>query len=924
MRLLIIDLMPLLYRGHFAMIGKPRMTSRGVNTSALHFFVSTLFGLISRPETTHAVLVMDSGKTFRNALYPPYKAQRDKMPEDIALSIEPARSFAAAFGVPVLAADGLEADDVAGSLAAMADRSGWEAWIVSPDKDMAQLVTDRVSLVRPSHAPGEKEDVYDPKRVCAEWGLAEPSQMVDWLGMAGDAADNIPGFDGIGPKKASELLARFGSLRGVLEHVADIPGKTGEKIAASADKALLSRKLAEIRRDVPLDVTLEDFAVRRPLATDALQPLLERYEFATLSRRIFSDNAGAPRIAATAQTSARPVDERKFSGLSRVRNVASNEDVEELAAALRASGSFAFWADASGIAIAASASLSWFIPASSLKGVVCDNGENGNSGRSGGDDLFSFFAEEEKKEPSGASGVLETLSAVFGAPDKVKIGYDQKKSLRALRRFGIEAVGPFEDAMLAHYVLDPTRRHSLENVFSDLGFAPDGETATLGAGSETASAEAQAHVNAGKCARLFEAAPLLEKAVDDAGASRAWKEAENPLVPVLLDMEDAGVLVDASALSRLSINLGAELADLGQRIFALAGEPFNIDSPKQLGKILFEKMGLQGGAKTASGGYSTAEEVLQGISGSHPVVPLVLEWRAVSKLKSTYVDKLPQCISPKDGRVHTTFQQALTETGRLSSDNPNLQNIPIRTDRGKPIRAAFVAAPGHVLVSADYSQIELRVMASLSQDETLLEAFRHDEDIHAATAAKVFGIAPQSVTREQRSHCKQVSFGIIYGISPFGLSQRLGMSRSAADALIKAWFEMHPGVRRWIEETTARARACGFVTTLLGRRRPLRDIASRNATLRAAAERMAVNTPVQGTAADIAKLAMVRVHSALRERGLVSRLILQIHDELVVEAPCAEKEEVQKIVRESMENAMTLAVPLKVDVGTGNNWLEAH
>ena len=983
-RLLVVDLMPLLYRGHFAMIRRPRMTSGGLNVSALHFFVSTLVDLARGRGATHAALVMDTSPTFRHELYPAYKAQRDKMPEDIAASIDPARRFAAAMRIPVLSSPGFEADDVAGTLAARADAAGWEAWIVSPDKDMAQLVTERVRLVRPSHVPGEKDDVYDPARVCAEWGLSEPGQMVDWLGMAGDTADNIPGFPGIGPKKASELLAKFGSVQGVVDHASDIPGKTGETIAANAETAFLSRRLAEIRRDVPLGVALDDLALR-PFDDAALASLFETYEMFALSRRVLGGRggdggpAGAAATAAAAASpgasatpgsaaeTAAPAVERALRPAPPVeRRLADTPArVAELVAELQGASRFAFSADERGVEIAVSPGTCWSVPVGGLESATpspfADMPLFGGSASvppsappaprgaadssppmryappappPPADDLFSFFAAQSSAPapsaavPSVPSLALSEIAPFFADPSKTKIGHDLKPSLRALRRLGVEAAGPFEDTLLAHYVLDPTRRHYLDAVVRevldeecDSGPKTGGET-TSGATAPDAGVADPRRPSPATVLRLDAA---LVSRIDAAGAGRAWREAENPLVPVLLDMEDSGVRIDTAALSRLSVSLGAELAGIGERIFALAGEPFNVDSPKQLGAILFDKLHLPApGKKTAGGHHSTAEEVLQGIAGAHPIVREVLEWRAVSKLKSTYVDKLPQCVSPADGRVHTTFQQALTETGRLSSDNPNLQNIPVRTERGKPIRAAFVPEPGHVLLSADYSQVELRVMASLSGDEALLEAFGRGEDIHAATAARVFGIPVSEVTREQRARCKQVSFGILYGISAFGLSQRLGLSRQDSDGLIKTWFEAHPGVKRWIEETKARARADGFVTTLLGRRRPLRDIASRNATLRAAAERIAVNTPVQGTAADVAKLAMVRVHAALRARGLAARLILQIHDELLLEVPEREVAEVSALVRDAMENALPLAVPLVVDVGTGRNWLEAH
>ena len=559
-------------------------------------------------------------------------------------------------------------------------------------------------------------------------------------------------------------------------------------------------------------------------------------------------------------------------------------------------------------------------------------------------DLFAFFGAAETAAPpvtgpapadSAAGPPAEEVRSALGpafASDKTKAAHNAKFDIHVLRGLGIEVAPPIADSMLAHYVVDPTQRHGMDPLAREfLRYDPIPIESLIGPKGkgqrtmDTVPAEQVAEYAAEDADVTLRLHRALEPVVRERGAWRAYAEAENPLVPVLADMEDAGVRIDTAALARYSGVLAKELAGLVDRIHGLAGGPFNIDSPQQLGRVLFERLGLPAAAKTSTGHWSTAEDVLQGLANAHEIVPAILDYRAVSKLKSTYVDKLPACIDPRDGRVHTTFQQALTETGRLSSDNPNLQNIPVRTDRGKPIRAAFVAGDAdHRLVSADYSQIELRMMAALSGDETMIDAFRHDADIHAATAARVYGIDEKDVTREQRSHCKQVSFGIIYGISAFGLAQRLGIARHMADGLIKAYFEMFPGVRRFMDSTIARARADGYVTTILGRRRPLRDIVSRNATVRSAAERNAVNTPVQGSAADLVKLAMVRVHAALRERNLRSRLVLQIHDELLLDCPAAEVAEVSTLVKDAMENALPLAVPLKVDVGSGANWLDAH
>ena len=999
-KLLVIDVMPLLYRGHFALMRRPRLTSSGFNTSALFVFTNIVRDLLSSRGATHAALVMDTSPTFRHELYPAYKAQREKLPEDIAASLEPAEAFARAIRVPFLRVAGFEADDLMGTLAARAEAAGFETWVVSPDKDMAQLVTDRVTLCRPSHVPGEKDELYDPARVCAEWGLTSPAQMVDWLGMAGDSSDNIPGFPGIGPKTASTLLAKYGSVEGVIAHAAEIKGKTGEGIAANADLARLSRKLAEIRRDAPITESLDDLCLREP-DRPALEAFCRQYELNALLRRYYPDAAPIPETPAApaSPAPAGSVPEASASGSPPLATAATTphayrlvrtaEDLAALAAELAAAPEFAFDTETTGLdprhdrcvglSFSTKEGTGWYVPVAAPAGdsgaeppvagdaqpdlfsFAAERGNGSTSRPSGGravgaslptavqGDLFDFFGATEAAAPASATGpspadlpaekapafsaaeVREALGPAF-ASGKTKAAHNAKFDIHVLRGLGIEVAPPIADSMLAHYVVDPTQRHGMDPLAREfLNYDPipiETLIGPRGKGQRTMDmvpveqvAEYAAE-DADVTLRLHRA---LEPVVRERGAWRAYAEAENPLVPVLADMEDAGVRIDTAALARYAGVLAKELAGLVSRIHELAGGPFNIDSPQQLGRVLFERLGLPAAAKTSTGQWSTAEDVLQGLASAHEIVPAILDYRAVSKLKSTYVDKLPACIDPRDGRVHTTFQQALTETGRLSSDNPNLQNIPIRTDRGKPIRAAFVAADAeHRLVSADYSQIELRMMAALSGDETMIDAFRHDADIHAATAARVYGIDEKDVTREQRSHCKQVSFGIIYGISAFGLAQRLGIARHQADGLIKAYFEMFPGVQRFMDETIERARRDGFVSTVLGRRRPLRDITSRNATVRAAAERNAVNTPVQGSAADLVKLAMVRVHAALRERGLRSRLVLQIHDELVLDCPKGEVAEVSALVKDAMENAMPLAVPLKVDVGSGATWLDAH
>ena len=939
-RLIVIDVMPILYRGHFALMRRPRLTSSGFNTSALFVFTNIVRDLLASRGATHAALVMDTSPTFRHELYPEYKAQREKLPEDIAASLGPAEAFARAIRVPFLRVAGFEADDLMGTLAARAEAAGFETWVVSPDKDMAQLVTDRVTLCRPSHVPGEKDELYDPARVCSEWGLSSPAQMVDLLGMAGDSSDNIPGFPGVGPKTATTLLKKYGSVEGVIAHASEIKGKTGEGIAAHADLARLSRRLAEIRRDAPIAESLDDLVLREP-DRPALESFCRQYELNSLLRRYYPDATVSPEPSAPAgsdiqhsafgiQHSAEPQAPLATAATTphSYKLVRTAEDLAALAAELAAAPEFAFDTETTGLdprhdrcvgmSFSTKEGSGWYVPLAAPAGssgaeppfvgdaspdlfsFVAEGGSapaaSTPAPKAAQGDLFDFFGAAEPAAPAptgpapaassaetpagvSAEEVRAALGPVFQS-SKTKCAHNAKFDIHVLRALGIEVAPPIADSMLAHYVVDPTQRHGMDPLAREfLRYDPipiESLIGPRGKGQLTMDrvpAERVAEYAAEDADVTLRLHRALEPVVRERGAWRAYDEAENPLVPVLADMEDAGIRIDVDALARYSGVLAQELAGLVARIHELAGGPFNIDSPQQLGRVLFEGLRLPAAAKTSTGHWSTAEDVLQGLAGEHEIVPAILDYRAVSKLKSTYVDKLPQCIDPRDGRVHTTFQQALTETGRLSSDNPNLQN---------------------------------------------------NADIHAATAARVYGIDEKDVTREQRSHCKQVSFGIIYGISAFGLAQRLGIARHQADGLIKAYFEMFPGVRRFMDETIERARRDGCVSTILGRRRPLRDIASRNATVRAAAERNAVNTPVQGSAADLVKLAMVRVHAALRERSLRSRLVLQIHDELLLDCPKGEVAEVSDLVKDAMENAIPLAVPLKVDVGSGPDWLAAH
>ena len=999
--LLLVDVMPLLYRGHFAFASRPRMTSGGVNTSAIFLFANALAQMVSREGVTHVALAMDTSPTFRHERFPDYKAQREKMPEDIAASIPMAEAFAHAMRIPFLRVPGFEADDVIGTLASRADAAGWRALVFTPDKDFAQLVTERVTLHRPGK--GDGTDAYTPEAVREHWGVT-PEQMVDYLGLAGDAADNIPGVPGVGEKTAVKLLQEYGSMEEILARAGDIKGKLGERLRDNVESARLSRWLAEIRRDAPVAETLDDLKVQSPDETE-LRAFLEKYELNALLRRL-CPGAEAPRQTMSESPTPQQNEAAPETPLATAattphsyRIVRTAADLADLAAELAASPEFAFDTETDGLdprsarAVGLSFSMKpgtgWYVP------LVASTGRSGaqppvaTTGGSGAqppvvvtanpDDLFSFFGTQNQPPIREAQGTGESapvqldlfgatgaavpatppqaapvpagfaaenagtpapsadeirtaLAPIFADSSKTKCGHNVKFDLHVLRQLGIDAAPPFADSMLAHYVVDSAQRHGMDPLAREfLHYDPIPIEALIGPKGkgqltmDKVDVEKVAEYAAEDADVTLQLHQALEPIVRERGSWRAYAEAENPLVRVLADMEDAGIRIDTDALASYGIELGAELERLVAHIQELAGEPFNLDSPQQLGRILFDRLGLPAAAKTSTGHWSTAEEVLQGLASAHPIVPAILDYRAVSKLKSTYVDKLPQCIDPRDGRVHTTFNQALTETGRLSSDNPNLQNIPVRTELGQRIRAAFTARDDdHVLVSADYSQIELRVLASMSGDEAMCGDFRKGSDIHAETAARVHGIPVAEVTREQRTQAKRVNFGIVYGISAFGLGQRLGIPRKQAADLIAAVKAAYPGIARFMERSVEEARANGFARTLLGRRRPIRDIASRNGTLRAAAERLAVNTPVQGSAADIIKLAMVAVDAEIRRRRLGARMILQIHDELVFDVPRAELDELTALVRERMTSVVDLAVPLVVDVGYGRTWLDAH
>lgn len=924
-KLFIVDLMPFLYRGHFVFLKSPRMTSSGINTSALLGLVNGLMSIVKRERPERLVLAMDpGGPTFRHRAYPPYKAQREKMPEDLAASIPYAFEVADALGIPVVRVDDFEADDVMGTIAVKGAAAGFDVYLATPDKDAAQLVRPGVKLYRPSHS-GDAAEVYDEAKVCEHWKLSSPAQMIDYLALAGDASDNIPGIRGVGEKTAADLIAKFGDVEGVIANVGKIKGKLAEKVFAGREDAMTSKFLTTIRTDVPIEPDWASYRLGAP-DPEKLAAVCAKFELTRLAKEYgIAAAATAPRTTRLRQGSGgqashepRATTPETLTTLADFphdyRYISTEEKARELLKTLMAAPRVAFDTETT----------------AREPGMTATDASTCR--------LIGFsFATEPGRAWYVDAALVDVFRPLFADPAKVLVAHNGKFDRNVLHRYGIGFASTPHDTMLAHYCLDAAARHGMDALaerylgyrtirFSEVaGEQERGKPEPTLAGKDIAKVTDYAAEDADVTLRLEDALrPQALALAEGRKGPVALSEVEEPLVKVLCDMEREGVRVDVDALKEYGRELDREILSLTQGILAYADPGFNPDSPRQLGELLFGKLGLPGGRKTSTGQFSTDEKTLAKLAGAHPVVPAILDYRACTKLKSTYVDKLPTLIDA-DSRVHTTYAQAFTETGRLSSSDPNLQNIPIRTERGRRIRAAFVARDDrHRIVSADYSQIELRLMAAFSGDEAMLAAFRSGADIHRETASRVYGVMPALVSDEQRSKCKMVNFGIIYGISAFGLSQRLKVPRREAEGLIDSYFRLYPGVRDFMAAAIAKAREKGYAETMLGRRRTLRDIDSRNATARGAAERDAINTPIQGSAADLIKIAMVRVDRALKERRLRAKMVLQIHDELVFDVPEEEVDEVVELARREMTGAYDFGVPLEVGVGVGRSWLDAH
>jgi DNA polymerase-1 len=914
--LYLLDTMALVYRAHFAFIQRPILTSKGMDTSALFGFTQTLLDLRQSCEPSHLAVVFDTpAPTARHRLYPEYKAQREAMPEALSQALPHVRRMVEAFRLPVLALDGYEADDVIGTLVRRAEREGFECYMVTPDKDFGQLVTERVRLYRPGRL-GQPAEILGPQEVCTRWGIREPAQVIDVLALMGDASDNIPGVPGIGEKTAAKLIAQFGGVEDVLARRGEIKGKLGQNLETHQDLARLSKQLATIDCAAPIDVHWEDLEVHPP-DEEKLKALLVEFEFNAIGRRVFGETFRAGRGQGSRPGAEAPV----MRGVPAASAEALEAVPDELPEAATSEP------DLSSAPIAVSVEVSHGVlrvlsevahryrlrRTAAEVGELLDSIEGrervglavdwvGASPRQGGVVGLALASAPGEADyvavptrPAEAEAVLAEFRSWMASGGVEKVVHDAKRDMAVLRANGWLPGPRWFDTMLAHGLAEPELRHSLEFVAeSMLGRSPmkSGEAGQGELGLDGATPGAAAEALMERADLALQLAALLEPRLQGLGQERVFRDIEMPLVPVLVAMEQEGIRLEPGVLEDFSRQLSQEMAQHERAIHELAGVEFNVNSPKQLGDVLFERLRLlDKPRKTRTGQYATDEATLL-LLAEHEIVRRLLEYRTCSKLKSTYADALPAAVDPVSGRVHTTYQQLATATGRLNSQNPNLQNIPIRTDRGQEIRRAFVPrAEGWVLLSADYSQIELRIIAALGREAGLLEAFRAGADVHTATAARVFGVAQDRVTPDMRKKAKMVNYGIAYGISAFGL---------------------------------AHCRSRGYVETVTGRRRYLRDIRSANATVRQAAERNAINAPIQGTAADMIKLAMVKIQGELDRRRLQSRMLLQVHDELVFDVPLAEREEVEALVEEAMRTALPLDVPIEVGAGTGANWLEAH
>jgi DNA polymerase-1 len=940
-KLFLLDGMALVYRAHFALISRPIFTSKGVNTSALYGFTQTLLEILKNQQPTHLAVAFDTdAPTHRHTEFADYKATRQAMPEDLSQALPHVRRMIEAFRIPLLVCDGYEADDIIGTVVRQAEKQGFTSYMVTPDKDFGQLVDANTFVYKPSRM-GEGVEIMGLPEIRQRWGIERAEQVVDVLALMGDTSDNIPGVPGIGEKTAMKLIGQYGTLENLLAHREELKGRQKEMLEQHADLARVSKKLATILCEVPCPVELDALKLQKA-DDDGLKALFVEFEFNSIGRRLFGEEFRAGR------GSSAPADKAK-TGATRPPPVEDELVLETEVQATIVKESPTVTATLKTIAdthhqyqIAASraerAELIRLLQqqaafALGLETTKFDPKEARVVGLS-----FSFVPHQGHYVPlpqdeTEARRILEEFAPVLASERIEKVGHDLKFDLTVLKWHGMAVAGKLFDTMIAHSLIEPDLRHRLEYLSEAyLGYAPIpirkllAEDGTDQLNLINVPVEKIAEYAAEKVDLAWQLQAKLEPLVKEKGQERVFYEVEAPLVPVLVDMEFEGIKLDSAALADFAAQLAKEIDDQEKNICRLAGTTFNLNSPRQLGQILFDVMKICAAPKkTKSGQYATDEQTLMALAPDHEIVRRLLEHRAATKLKSTYADALPLAIWPPTGRVHTTYNQVMTATGRLNSQNPNLQNIPIRTELGQEIRKAFVPrSEEYLLLSADYSQIELRIIAALSRESGLLEAFKTKADIHTATAAKVYGVFPEMVTPEMRRKAKMVNYGIAYGISAFGLAQRLGIARKEAGEIIDQYFKQFPGIRKYMDDTIAFARKNGYVETVTGRRRYLRDIRSSNNTIRSSAQRNAINAPIQGSAADMIKLAMINIHRELVSAKLKTRMLLQVHDELVFDLYKPEEKTVRALVEDKMKHAIKLEVPIEVEMGVGKTWLEAH
>ncbi len=938
-RLFLLDAYALIFRGYYALIKNPRINSKGMDTSAIMGFVNSLFDVIKREKPDHLAVCFDKdGSTERTELYPEYKANRDETPDAIRIAIPYIQEILKAMHIPVVEVSGLEADDIIGTLAKQAENEGYKVFMVTPDKDFGQLVSENIVMYRPSRM-GNGIEIWGIPEVQKRFGVERPEQVIDYLGMMGDASDNIPGLPGVGDKTAKKFIAQFGSLERLLSNTDQLKGKMREKVEENSELGRLSKKLATICVTCDVKFNAEDYELSMPDG-DKVQEIFEELEFRRLREqfiKIFSTANEEPAKEAETQ-SQKPKESAtagsgQFSLFDSAGGSATIKEVSGRKTIADVPHVYQTVSDGMGMKLfienlLKQSSVCFDTETTSLNPIEAELVGIAFSWESGKGYYLPFPEDREESRK-----ILEELRPFFDDPAIEKIGQNLKYDIKVLRKYDIGVKAPLFDTMLAHYLINPDMRHNMD-VLSEtyLNYSPISITSLIGKKGKgqlsmrEVPLEQQTEYAVEDADITYQLAQHFRKELKEANTAGLFQDIEIPLLQVLADMELEGINLDADFLNSLSKELEKDIHGLQEKIYQQAGEEFNIASPKQLGEILFEKLKLvEKPKKTRTGQYSTAEDVLSYLAKDHEIIRNVLEYRGLSKLKSTYVDALPEQVEPSTGRVHTYYMQAVAATGRLSSNNPNLQNIPIRTERGRQIRKAFIPRDeDYDLLAADYSQIELRIIAALSQESNMIEAFKNGEDIHASTASKVFGVPLGEVTREQRGNAKTVNFGIIYGVSAFGLSNQTDLSRTEAKELIDTYYKTYPKLREYISDQIDFARENGYVQTVMGRRRYLKDINAGNAVVRGAAERNAVNAPIQGSAADIIKVAMINIHRRLSDGNYRTRMLLQVHDELVFDVYKPELEEIKKVVRSEMENAFTLEVPLVVDIGMGNNWLEAH